>query len=129
MCSLKIINLRIILIICLSVVSSVTVQADIKYADETLVAQLGFFRPAIDTSIRADSETLGKGDGVDFEEDLGFKKDQDANRLSGYWRIAPRHRLQFGHFDYDRDAISTIDREIQFGDTIFRIDHYAYIRL
>ena len=108
--------------ICLINLYPLSVQAGMKYADETLVAQLGFFRPAIETSIRADSKTLGKGDVVDFEDDLGYKKYQDAYRLDGYWRFAPRHRLQFGHFDYDRDAIADIDREIQYGDTIFPVN-------
>ena len=94
-------------------------QAGINYSDEKYLVQLGFFRPAINTTIRVNSESLGIGDQIDFEDDLGYKKYQDAYRLDGYWRIKPRHRLQFSYFDYDRSAVAITNSEIQIGDTIF----------
>jgi hypothetical protein len=77
---------------------------------------------AFETSIRLDSETLGRGTEVDFEDDLGLDDAAESLRVDAYWRISRHHRLDFSYFDIERTNTRTIARDIQFGDTVFPIN-------
>ena len=83
---------------------------------------IGFFLPAVDTNIRLDSGTLGRGTDIDLEDDLGFDTEQNTGRLDGYIRFAPKHRLGVGLFSMNRKASGIIDRTIQFGDRVFVVN-------
>ena len=83
---------------------------------------LGAFVTHRDTDTRLDSDVLGPGTPIDFEDVLGFDPTNTVARLDGFLRFNPRHRIDFSIFDLSRDAVATIDEEIQFGDEVFDID-------
>jgi hypothetical protein len=83
---------------------------------------LGGFLMTHDASLRVDSDTLGIGTEIDMENDLGFDKNIETFRFDADWRFLPRHRASFSVYQYSRDAIRTISRDIQFGDETFLIN-------
>ena len=74
-----------------------------------------------DTEARLDS-TVGDGTDTDFESDLGLDSSDTVFRVDGYYRFAERHRADFSVFDLSRDSSKDIQRDIQWGDTLYTID-------
>ena len=73
-----------------------------------------------------DTETSFKsnvGDGTDisFEDDLGLESDLSVFRFDGYHRFAKRHGIGFSIFDLSRDAVDTLEAEIEWQDTIYPV--------
>jgi len=87
---------------------------------------VGGFLPAIDSELIINSKTLGQGTRIDLEEDLGFDEDVSIVRLDGYWRFAKRHRLYFGYYGFDRDAIKTLEDQIRIADKLFDVGVSLY---
>lgn len=81
---------------------------------------LGAFFLDTDTTMRVDG-VRGRGTEVNFGEDLGFR-DKDRFRIDGFWRFAPRHKLRFLYFRNTLTAGRTIQRAIQFRDTVYPIN-------
>jgi hypothetical protein len=73
------------------------------------------------THARLDSETLGRGTDIDFEDALGLTRSQSRFRIDGYWRITDHQRLDFGGYFYNREANRTIDRQIVWGDVTYDV--------
>ncbi len=94
-------------------------QSDI---DDRFSISLGAFFTDWGTDVRLDSDTLGPGTNIDFENDLGLQSSTSIFRIDGHYRFNDRHRINFSVFDMSRDANHTIDRDIQFGDIIFAIN-------
>jgi hypothetical protein len=76
----------------------------------------------MDTTIRLDSELIGKGTELNFEKDGGLDSSKALPTLSFDWRIGRRHRLGGWWANIDRDSITTILTEIKFGDVVFPIE-------
>ena len=89
---------------------------------------VGTFLVRFDTTVRVDSETLGRGTEIDLEEDTNLDREQTDVRLDGYYRIGKRHRLDYGAIFFSREASRTIDRTIQFGDTVFDVNGFLSTR-
>jgi hypothetical protein len=83
---------------------------------------LGGYLMTYDSSLRVDSDALGRGTEIDMEDDLGFDKNLDTFRFDANWRFLPRHRASFSVYRYSRDATRTINRTIQYGDQVFVIN-------
>ena len=66
------------------------------------------------------SETDG-GQKVDFEDDLGLSSSESVFRAHGYWRFAPRHRLNVGYYAFNRSAETTLETEIDWEDDVFPV--------
>jgi hypothetical protein len=58
---------------------------------------------------------------VDFEDDLGFKDSQSVGRFAAFYRFNDRHQLDFDIFDLSQSSTATLEREIEWGDTVFPI--------
>lgn len=69
------------------------------------------------TTLRLDSETLGRGTEVDFE-DLGLDSSVQTFRADAYWNISRRHRIDLSWFRIDRSAGRTLTEDIQWGDHV-----------
>jgi hypothetical protein len=76
----------------------------------------------MDTIIRLDSETLGQGTELDFENDGGLDESKAVPTVSFEWMIGRRHRLSGWWMKVDRDSTNTILEEIRFGDEVFPIE-------
>lgn len=90
--------------------------------DDRFSISLGAFITDRDTDTRLDSDVLGRGTEIDFEEDLGLASSDTVFRLDGHYRFNERHRVNFSVFDLSRDSSAAIQRDIQYGDEIFLID-------
>lgn len=76
----------------------------------------------ISTTIRLDSEILGKGTTLNFENDLGLSADKTVPTLAFQWQIAKRHRLGVRWQSINRTSSAQALTEIQWGDEIIPID-------
>ena len=83
--------------------------------------ELGGYFPSINTELQIDGIEID-GDDLDLEDKLGFDDSDALWRLEGYWRFFKRHRLNFGYYQFNRDASITLDEEIEIGDEIFPIN-------
>lgn len=89
--------------------------------DERGSVLLGMFVTEPNTTARLDS-AFGDGTDIDLENDLGLDSSTTVARLSGYYSLTDRHRLDFSLFEYSRDASRQIDKTIEWGDQVFEIN-------
>jgi hypothetical protein len=74
------------------------------------------------TEIRLDSEMLGRGTTLSFEDDLDLDGSKTIPSLSFDWQIARRHKLGVRWQDISRDSASQALEEIRWGDEVIPID-------
>jgi hypothetical protein len=74
------------------------------------------------TQVRLDSEVLGTGTTLSFEDDLALDRSKTIPTFAFEWQIARRHRLGVRWQDISREASSQALTEIQWGDEIIPID-------
>ena len=74
------------------------------------------------TEIGLDSETLGEGTTLTFEDDLGLSSSEAIPTIAFEWQIAKKHRLAVRWQDITRDSTAQALAEIQWGDEIIPID-------
>jgi hypothetical protein len=89
--------------------------------DDRFSLSLGVFLTDRDTDARFDS-SLGDGTDTDLETDLGLDSSDSVFRVDGYFRFNERHRVDFSVFDLSRKNSKQIERDIQWGDTLFSVD-------
>ncbi|NWG76204.1 MAG: hypothetical protein HXY24_16655 [Rubrivivax sp.] len=87
--------------------------------DSRFVVNLGTFVVGTDLEARLDGEFTGDNEEVDFDETFGLGKNATRWRVDALWRIAPRHQLRLGYFDYSNSRTKVIDRDIEWGDYTF----------
>jgi len=75
----------------------------------------------ISTEIRLDSEILGEGTTLNFE-DLGLAADKTIPTLAFQWQIAKRHRVGVRWQDINRSSTTAVEGDIQWGDIIIPVD-------
>lgn len=74
------------------------------------------------TTIRLDSENLGRGTTLSFEDDLALREKEFVPSLSFEWQTGRRHRLGVRWQDVDRDSTTQILREIEWGGVVIPIE-------
>jgi len=74
------------------------------------------------TEIRVDSETLGTGTKLNFEDDLNLDSNKVIPTFGFDWQIARKHKLSLRYQDINRSATSQSLTEIRWGDQIIPID-------
>ena len=74
------------------------------------------------TEVRLDSETLGQGATLSFEDDLNLDSGQAVPTLAFEWQIARKHRLGVRWQNITRDSTAQALTEIQWGDEIIPVD-------
>jgi hypothetical protein len=103
--------------------SAVTAEAQREY--EPLFDKFNFQVEAswvnISSEIRLDSEILGEGTTVDFEN-LGLAADKTIPTLAFQWQIAKRHRVGVRWQDIKRSSTTHVEEDIQWGDVIIPVD-------
>ncbi len=116
-------NNNILVLLAFLILAPASSQAEdwIKQGEETFSFGLGAFLPAFNTTLRVDNQTVGAGDSIDLEDDLGLKEDESVFWVGGTWRFADRHRLGVSYFSFNRDASATALRELEIGDEIYPV--------
>jgi len=74
------------------------------------------------TEIRLDSELLGEGTTLNFEDDLDLGPSKTIPTLAFEWQIAKKHKLGVRWQDITRDSTSQALTEIQWGDETIPIN-------
>lgn len=98
-------------------------QADDDFwRDDRFSLTVAVFKPEIDTTIKVDSDSLGAGTEIDVEQDLALEDRKSLVLGEGYWRFTRRQSVVFGYFELDRDGALMIDRELQWGDTLYPVN-------
>lgn len=59
------------------------------------------------------------GTTIDWERDLGGETSMTVPRIDGYWRFAPKHRVDFGWYRVERGGTVTTQRDIEFGNVSY----------
>ncbi len=77
---------------------------------------------ALNTQIRLDSEVLGRGTTLNFEDDLNLGSNEAIPTLAFEWQIAKKHRLGVRWQDISRGSSTQALTEIQWGDETIPID-------
>jgi hypothetical protein len=76
----------------------------------------------VTTKIRLDSELLGKGTTLSFEDDLDLPDNDIVPSLSVEWQLGRRHRLGVRWQDITRDSTTQILEEIEWGGEVIPVD-------
>ncbi len=76
----------------------------------------------LSTEIRLDSEALGTGTTLKFEDDLNLASSKTIPSLAFEWQISRRHRLGVRWQDINRGSSAQALTEIIWGDEIIPID-------
>ncbi len=74
------------------------------------------------TTVRLDSETLGEGTTLSFEDDLGLPNNEIVPSLSFEWQVGRRHRLGVRWQDVNRDSSTQVLEEIEWGGEIIPVE-------
>ena len=74
------------------------------------------------TEIRLDSEVLGRGTTLSFEDDLGLSSGETIPTLAFEWQIARKHKVGVRWQDITRDSNAQALTEIHWGGEIIPID-------
>ncbi len=82
----------------------------------------GAFFPQTTTSAQLQSTRTGVGANVDFENALGMATDKSVPMASARWRLGERWRIEAEYFQLNRSASKVIDRDIQWGDTVYPVN-------
>jgi len=76
----------------------------------------------LSTTIRLDSEVLGRGTTLNFEDDLDLDGNKTIPSLAFEWQIARKHKVGIRYQDINRKSTAQALTEIQWGDEIIPID-------
>ena len=76
----------------------------------------------VSTTIRLDSETIGRGTTLSFENDLGLPDKEIVPSISFEWQAGRRHRLGVRWQNVNRDSTTQVLKEIEWGGEIIPID-------
>jgi hypothetical protein len=80
---------------------------------------LGGFFPEVDSRIRLNSENVGSGPGVDFEDTLGLEEGKSVLWGGARWRISNRNMLEFEFSNLDRKGyVAGLTEPIPIGGSI-----------
>lgn len=84
--------------------------------------RFGTYLADLDTKLRLDSVTLGRGTEIKLEDKLQFDKSPVIFRGEGEIRALSWFGLELGFYSINRSNSTVIDEEIQIGDTVFNIN-------
>lgn len=109
-------------VLVLLVASSASAQRDFEPLFDKFNLRLEGSLVAVSTQIRLDSELLGRGTTLNFENDLKLGDRKTIPTIAFEWQIAKRHKLGVRWQDISRDSSAQALEEIQWGDETIPID-------
>jgi hypothetical protein len=100
-----------------------TLAADAADDDKFSLSVGAFFVNRTDGQIRVDRSvglaTIGTS--LDWQRDLGGDTSMTVPRIDGYFRFAPKHRIDFSYYKIDRGGEIVTQRGIDFGDVSYPV--------
>ena len=81
----------------------------------------GVFFPQTATSAQLQSRS-GFGANVDFENALGMANTKSVPVAMARWRLGERWRVEAEYFQLNRSGTKQIDRQIEWGDTVYPVN-------
>jgi len=81
--------------------------------------KVGAFQDRIDSEVTRDTSNGVPGFAVDIEEILGAPGEKIVLQLDGTLRLGHYHRLEVGFFELIRNAVVTLENDVNFGDETF----------
>mgnify|MGYP001824019952 FL=1 len=106
----------------LTVATPAEAQRDFEPLFDTFNFKLEGSWVGLTTEIRLDSELLGEGTTLNFEDDLDLGPSKTIPTLAFEWQIAKKHKLGVRWQDITRDSTSQALTEIQWGDETIPIN-------
>lgn len=97
-------------------------EAPAPYTDIDWDISLGAFFADQDMKTRFSFEMDDSGDRIDLENDLGFKDSQSVFRIAASRNFTERHQANLDIFDLSQTSKATLEKDIEWGDTVFPID-------
>lgn len=83
---------------------------------------VGGYLPTSSTDVRLDSETLGAGAEVNFEDTLGLDERKLTPEFLARWRFTERWRAELEYFRLDRSGTRTLSGSLQVGDKVYSVN-------
>jgi hypothetical protein len=83
---------------------------------------IGAFFAKTTTEAQLDSTRLGVGANVTFENTLGMDASKEVPSAIGRIRLGERWRVEAEWFQLNRSGARRLDRDIQWGDTVFPVN-------
>ena len=84
--------------------------------------KFGSYFPSLETTLRVDSDTRGRGTEINLEDILKLDSSPVVVRGDADIRVLPWLSLDLGFYAINRNKTTVIDRDIQIGDTIFNLN-------
>jgi hypothetical protein len=82
----------------------------------------GFFAANTTTDIKLGNTSGGSvGSDIDFEKDLGMKRNVETFLANFQWRISRRWRMDFSYYQLNRTSSKTLERTINYGDHTYNV--------
>jgi len=80
-----------------------------------------YFVTRTNGTIRLDNTTgpVSIGSSIDWERDLGGETSMTVPRIDGYYRFAPKHRVDFSWYKIERGGTVVSQRDLDFGNVTF----------
>lgn len=82
----------------------------------------GSFYETTDSDLRLDAGTVNTGTPINLERDLSLDDSDQLVRLGLEWRPFNRSQFSASYYKVAREGGRTLEREIEFGDTVFPVD-------
>lgn len=87
--------------------------------DNSFVINASAFVVGTEITARLNGQSTNNPE-IDFDDTFGKSSDATRPRLDMLWRINPRHHLRFLYFDNSNSRTRTLDRDVGWGDYVFR---------
>jgi len=115
-----VIGIMFVVFVCLAAVPA-QAQRDYEPLFDKFNLQIEGSWVNISSEIRLDSEVLGEGTTVNFEN-LGLAADKTIPTVAFQWQISKRNRVSARWQNIDRSSMTNVEDEIQWGDEIIPVD-------
>ena len=81
--------------------------------------RMSAFNSTIDTEVTRDAANGEPGGELDLEDFLGVADRETIFQLEALYRVGYFHRFELGYFELQRRSLTTVERDINFGDDTF----------
>jgi hypothetical protein len=90
--------------------------------DEIFIGLGAFYGAKVNTTAQLNSQSLGVGTSLDFQNTLGMPDTAWGPAAEFRWRMSEHWRLEVNYFWIGQNGTKTLDRDIQWGDVVFPVN-------